>query len=215
MGETEPHPLNGTFAYFDSQLEIQVQPETTYELNGYTYRGRFTFTGTYSVELAPGQRYGWPVMGGTINPLPLNPDGGGNDPLTNIGYELAFVLFSPNVKEGDPTHGNIDLSRFIDSWTGYAGVDLDDPRHVNMIQLRFGNVTFHPADPPADSDASAPQGNRRPAPRGHVRPPVSGARTGAGALASQAPIRTAWSAFSWQPTWEDFGARSYIRIPRK
>lgn len=176
MSETEPHPLNGTFAYFDSQLQITVGPVTTYELDGRQYRERFTFTGEYSVELAPGQRYGWPVTGGTINPLPLNP-AGSTDPLTNVGYEIGFVLFSPNVKEGDPTYGNVDLSRFMDAWAGYAGVDPKTKR-VELIQLRYVNVTFHPADG-----------------------------------SSSGPIRTAWSAFSWQPSFEDYGARSYIRIP--
>jgi hypothetical protein len=176
MPETESHPLNGTFAYFDSQLQITVGPSLKYVLDGREYVEPRSFTGEYSVELSPGQRYGWPVIGGVVNPLPLNP-AGGTDELTNTGYEFAFVIFSPNVHRGDPTYGSIDLSRFIDSWAGYAGVDPKTKR-VEQIQMRFLNVTFTPAE---GSNSQA--------------------------------IRTAWSAFSWQPKWEDYGARSYIRIP--
>lgn len=157
----KPHPLDGTYSYFDSQLEITVQRPSVYELYGLEYKGRFTFTGRYSVELSEGVRYYWPVIGGTVNQLTLSED------PKKVGYEVGFVIFSPNVREPDPNHGNKDLSRFIDAWAGYGSPDPTTGSVVNL-QLRFLNVTFAP---------------------------------------------DTWAGFSWQPTWNDFGARSYIRMP--
>ncbi len=157
----KPHPLDGTYSYFDSQLAITVQGPSVYELYGERYTGRFTFTGTYSVQLEQGIRYYWPVLSGTINPLTLstNPE--------VVGYEVGFVIFSPNVRKPDPNHGSKDLSRFIDAWAGFGTPDPATGKVVNL-QLRFVNVTFAP---------------------------------------------NSWAGFTWQPTWNDFGARSYIRMP--
>ncbi len=214
---TKPHPLNGTYAYFDSELEIVVGPVTTIVQHGIEYTGHFSFTGRYSVELCTNERYYWPVIGGTINELVV---GGGTprEPRTNIGYELSFVMFSPNVKPADPTYGNTDLSRFMDSWAGYSGVDPGGL--VNNIQLRFLNVTFLPESPPPTKTLrSAPEAARQVVRMRHllgesrsVAAPPGEPRDGASSPPLP-PIRTAWSAFSWQPTWEDFGARSYIRKP--
>jgi quinol monooxygenase YgiN len=201
----EPHPLDGTFNYFDSQLAIQVGPVTVIEQYGLRYAGRFTFTGTYSVELSTGERYYWPVVGGTINELKIS----GGQPPTDTGYEIAFSIFSPNVRPPDPTYGNTDLSRFIDGWGGYAGVDPNGL--VNNLQIRFLNVTFVPEDDSAASDVKAKIAAGRPFGLGrHLLGQSPGWSKGADKQLP--PLRTAWSAFSWQPTWEDFGARSYIRM---
>lgn len=168
----KPHPLDGTYSYFDSQLAITVDKRSTYELHGLKYKGRFTFSGTYSVELSPGVRYYWPVLGGTVNELTLDESASARpkvagDNIGNVGYEVGFVIFSPNVRPPDPTYGNGDLTRFIDAWAGYGSPDAATGKVTNL-QLRFVNVTFAP---------------------------------------------NTWAGFSWQPTWNDFGARSYIRMP--
>ncbi len=139
----ERHPLDGTYAYFDSELEILVGPRSTYHLNGVAYYGFFSFSGRYSVLLSTGQRYYWPIIGGTINQLSI----GGE--MSQTGYEISCVMFSPNVVPSDPTHGSIDLSRFTDAWAGYAGVEPSG--RVEMLQLRFLNVTFHRTTAPAST----------------------------------------------------------------
>lgn len=204
----ERHPLDGTYAYFDSELEILVGPRSTYHLNGVAYYGFFSFSGRYSVLLSTGQRYYWPIIGGTINQLSI----GGE--MSQTGYEISCVMFSPNVVPSDPTHGSIDLSRFTDAWAGYAGVEPSG--RVEMLQLRFLNVTFHPDDGSRIDSSSAEL--RDVARRRHLMsglapaPKASPTATTPEGSDQLPPIRTAWSAFSWQPTWEDFGARSYTRI---
>lgn len=128
------HPLNGTYAYFDSWLEINVT-------------GEHTFEGQYSIEYG---QTSWPVIGGTVNLA--GPEG-------SKEYALGFLLRGP---KDAPV-----LPNFIDAWVGWAMPNRYGK--IDNLQLRYTNTTYHP----------------------HSQN---------------------WTKFSWLPNFEDYGARSYIRI---
>lgn len=153
MATREPHPLDGTYRYFDSHLEIEVGKPSDYSVHGVSSGGRFTFTGRYSLPL-DGVRYFWPVIGGTLNEVAPGV------------YHVAFVLLATDV--GDAALEAAGLGAFVDAWAGFA---LREPESglVELLQLRVVNATFR-------KDAKA------------------------------------WSRFVWHPTFETYGARSYLRV---